>query len=111
MNVASWMHLTPPRLVVYVRAFQIMSLAIVLTVRSQLHLVCDTQKGRCAKELRKIEKDMAAMTGHSPQRPPVMPRGNAVFPAAASCTKCEREETVDQDLSRCSRCKLARSVG
>jgi hypothetical protein len=37
-------------------------------------------------------------------------RGDILFPAAASCTKCEQEETINKDLSRCSRCKIVEDV-
>ncbi|KIP04549.1 hypothetical protein PHLGIDRAFT_190168 [Phlebiopsis gigantea 11061_1 CR5-6] len=92
-DIASWLHLTPPKMVVYV------------------HLVCNTVKGPCAARAKMLSQQMAAMNGGPPPRSGDAARemmGDVVFPAAASCTKCEAEESIPLNLSRCARCKLAR---
>ncbi|GJE87542.1 hypothetical protein PsYK624_036250 [Phanerochaete sordida] len=91
LSLSSWMHLTPPKVLVYV------------------HLLC--RDSECLEYAKEVEKMMASMGGHPPEnfrvpQPPVV-----VFSAAAACTKCERESTIDQDMSRCGRCKLARYCG
>ena len=59
-----------------------------------------------------LSQQMAAMNGGPPPRanPTRDMMGDVIFPAAASCTKCEAEETISLNMSRCARCKLARCV-
>lgn len=91
MNFASWMHLSPPKMIVYV------------------HLLCDTRGSKCFQHVKAAEREMAAITGQPlASGPPVHLVPGAVYAAAASCTKCEREDTVSQNMIRCGRCKLAR---
>ncbi|EKM59859.1 uncharacterized protein PHACADRAFT_206078 [Phanerochaete carnosa HHB-10118-sp] len=88
----SWLHLSPPRLIIYV------------------HLMCDTQQGPCAARLREVAGIMASQTGQ-PNLVMTMPNRFApdpVFPAAASCLNCKGEETIRKSLSQCGACKLVR---
>lgn len=75
--------------------------------------MCNTVKGPCAARAKMLSQQMAAMNGGPPPRSGDAARemmGDVVFPAAASCTKCEAEESIPLNLSRCARCKLARCV-
>ncbi|GJE87541.1 zinc finger MYND domain-containing protein [Phanerochaete sordida] len=90
MNFLSWMHLTPPKVVIYV------------------HLLCDTRGSVCFRRVRENEREMAALTGQPPENMPAPHVPGVVYPAAAACTKCERDSTIDKTMSRCGRCKLAR---
>ena len=71
--------------------------------------MCNTVQGPCAAMLKNIMSDPAAQ-GLNPTMPINMRRGDILFPAAASCAKCEREQTIGQDLARCSSCKLTMCV-
>lgn len=71
--------------------------------------MCDSQRGPCARQLREISFEMALRAGRLPPPPPFeIFTGHAIYPAAASCMKCNKDETIDQDLKRCARCKLVR---
>ncbi|CAL1697240.1 unnamed protein product [Somion occarium] len=89
--VMSWMHLNPPKLNVYV------------------HNICDAGVGRCSETLRSIQAEAALFATGGPGLPPRLPpAADGQYPLAASCARCKREETAEQDLQRCSRCKLIR---
>ncbi|KAI0073818.1 hypothetical protein K474DRAFT_1666174 [Panus rudis PR-1116 ss-1] len=91
-QMASWMHLNPPKLNVYV------------------HHLCDADHGTCAANLKGVHMMTAISAGQLPPLPsppgPKLPEDT--FPRAASCGYCKREETANANLSRCSKCKLIR---
>ncbi|TFK45548.1 hypothetical protein OE88DRAFT_1120379 [Heliocybe sulcata] len=97
--VASWLHLSPPRLNVYV------------------HHVCDPDNPPCKARLEAAQSEMARLTRQpAPPGGGYLPRTNgAVFPLAASCACCKEDSTAGnnngQMLRRCSRCKLTRYCG
>ncbi|KAF7368837.1 MYND-type domain-containing protein [Mycena venus] len=94
---ASWLHLTPPRLVSYV------------------HNVCDAGTGPCAEQVRQLNTYGAGMSG-SPLVSVWPPKENeeVQFLLSSSCAFCNNEtEESCQSLQRCSKCRLIRycSIG
>ncbi|CAL1697241.1 unnamed protein product [Somion occarium] len=82
-SFASWMHLRPPRMNIFV------------------HLLCDAS-GPCGEEARDAVLTLNAS-------PPL--RFGQTYPQAASCVSCQSEESAHSDLQRCSKCKLSRYCG
>ncbi|KAJ7170998.1 hypothetical protein C8R46DRAFT_1087429 [Mycena filopes] len=87
---ASWMHLTPPRMVCYV------------------HNICDAGAGPCYEELRASEAYVARMNGVPPSGPP-LPKTQKNYPMSSSCLVCNNEASESRkSLKQCARCELTR---
>lgn len=93
LMIASWMHLSPPKLIAYV------------------HLVCNAVTGPCYEKLQMVSMETAIMTGCPPSTPPPFTTANIIFPLAASCGNCKDPNTAKRELNRCSKCKLIRYCG
>ncbi|KAF9015927.1 hypothetical protein BDZ89DRAFT_962340 [Hymenopellis radicata] len=92
---ASWMHLSPPRMVCYV------------------HNICDSAHGECHEKLAALNEEMGRATGCPPNALPrsEVPAGRTEYPLSASCAHCERDETAQRNtLKQCMRCKVTRFV-
>ncbi|KAJ7579745.1 hypothetical protein C8J56DRAFT_963519 [Mycena floridula] len=91
--MASWMHLSPPKLNCYV------------------HNICDGAHGKCYEKLSNCNQELGAMVGHPPNPLPrsSRPAGKTEYPLSASCACCEREETAQKhQLKQCMSCKVTR---
>ncbi|KAG9011052.1 hypothetical protein FRB94_008967 [Tulasnella sp. JGI-2019a] len=90
-NVASWMHLTPPRLVVYI------------------HHVCDAGPGPCLDQLNALQRLMEQTTGQPSVTPPPIAKPPGIeYPLASSCGLCHDETSAGKAMSKCGKCKLIR---
>ncbi|TCD65878.1 hypothetical protein EIP91_002038 [Steccherinum ochraceum] len=86
-----WLHINPPKLVVWT------------------HHVCDAVVGECALKL----KDFDSVPGLPPSVPMIPPRDPSktyTFPLARTCLYCKNDSS-EQQMSRCSRCRLSRYCG
>lgn len=110
--VASWMHLSPPRMVAYVSAHpqRCAQIAHFLTP-SKIFLMCTTSDGPCKDQIDELLTDTSMMQGqlHIPTPVPPLPPGEK-FPLAGSCAFCHDEDSATKNLSRCGRCKMTRCV-
>lgn len=104
----SWLHLTQPKMNVYVCLFSEALCPALQFV--QVHLMCNTVRGPCARTLKQITAEMVRGGGAPP--PTLTPddffSGDAHYPAAASCASCNKDATMHKDMFRCSKCKLTR---
>ncbi|EJF65930.1 hypothetical protein DICSQDRAFT_159041 [Dichomitus squalens LYAD-421 SS1] len=94
VEMLSWQHLDPPRLVLYI------------------HFVCDIDEPHVMQGLTSCHNMLNTMhmgqLGPMPDRLERQP--GAVYALAGSCACCERDETAAnaQTLKKCSKCKLTR---
>ncbi|KII89441.1 hypothetical protein PLICRDRAFT_608078 [Plicaturopsis crispa FD-325 SS-3] len=89
----SWIHLTPPKMTLYV-----------------FH-VCDMDSPECAHMIDSQQAMMARMTGQRGDIAPRLPKPPGVsYPLSASCAKCNKDSTGAPEFktSRCGKCKLTR---
>jgi hypothetical protein len=115
---ASWMHLSPPRLVVYVRAFTLKPfMSCNVTRPGQMHTICTVDPGPCKSMFDAVDREMAIKSGQPYKPGPVIPKGDIVFPLLAACAGCKKDSTADlktpdhSTLMRCSACKVTRYCG
>ncbi|KAJ3518825.1 hypothetical protein NM688_g9386 [Phlebia brevispora] len=73
-----------------------------------VYQICDLDDSSpCAKELYELYDESAQEMGHPPNN--IKTRyGTPPYPFSASCAGCMRSETANQQLSKCSRCKVIR---
>ncbi|KAF8972566.1 hypothetical protein BDZ97DRAFT_1781661 [Flammula alnicola] len=90
-DVASWIHLSEPRLVLYI------------------HHLCEAGNNKCHQIIVAQSRQMGALSGAGipPQMPLDKPAG-VEFPLAGSCCNCKKDITAKSNLSRCGGCKLVR---
>ncbi|KAG9040029.1 hypothetical protein FRB95_004501 [Tulasnella sp. JGI-2019a] len=92
-SVASYMHLKPPMIIVFV------------------HFLCDAGYGPCLDSFDEMNKERSEALGHPfvPQRRRAGP-GQPLEPMSTTCAGCHDDKTSGMELSQCSRCHLTRFV-
>ncbi|KAH9848743.1 hypothetical protein C2E23DRAFT_871044 [Lenzites betulinus] len=92
VQTATWVRVTPPRMAMYI------------------HHICDHDRKSCFDAVENVYKTMQRLDGRpetSLPRPPKKPAGE-VHPLSGSCAGCEKDESMDKTMRRCSGCKLTR---
>ncbi|RDB24676.1 hypothetical protein Hypma_008238 [Hypsizygus marmoreus] len=90
-NMASWVHLAEPRMVVYI------------------HQICKASGNTCHRKLEMQQVATNSMVGLPPTPPMRLPKpAGSKFPLSSSCRGCMRDETGKKGhkMSRCGGCKL-----
>ncbi|KAK7687280.1 hypothetical protein QCA50_009785 [Cerrena zonata] len=83
--IAAWTHSTPPKMVMCT------------------YLVCDVNSS-CGDQAREAIREDAPGAEFPPETP------GSVYPQAAGCANCKSDASAENDLRRCTSCKLIRLV-